>query len=151
MTKEGMWLCTGKQAEDKGLVGCPPNPMQCGLSLYKDWSGLTPVNINLLSPQGHIKPRALWQLLHQYTHKCLNSFSFSCSGTCSAVSGVFSVSNATLLPGRSPGPLGLGMGWGGGFRTPLGRGNGNEISTLPYGPSFSPKAGPSSSKMRFVF
>lgn len=94
---------------------------------------------------------ALWHFVHQHAHKCLNSFSFSCSGTCSAVSGVFSVPNATVLPGRSPGPLGLGMGWGGVFRMLLGRGNSNEISTLPYGPSFSPKAGPRSFIMRFVF
>lgn len=125
-----------------GSLAVPPPPMQCGLSLYKDWSGQTTVNLNLLSSQGPIKPaQALWHFLHQHTHKCLNSFSFSCSGTCSAVSDVFSVPNATVLPGRSPGPPGLRMAWGGGFRTLLGRGNSNGITTLPYGPSFSPKAG----------
>lgn len=36
--------------------------------------------------------------LHQYTHNCLNLFSFSCSEACFAIAGVISVPNATVLP-----------------------------------------------------
>lgn len=55
---------------------CLSTPMQCGLSLYKDGSGLTPVNLNLLSPQGPIKPTVgsvAW-FLHRYTHNVLICF-----------------------------------------------------------------------------
>lgn len=134
-----------------GSLAVPPTPMQCGLSLYKDWSGLTTVNLNLLSSQG---PKSQHGLCGIFCTNIPTSVLIRFPSPALALALLFlmcSVPNATVLPGRSPGPPGLTMAWGGGFRALLDRGNSNGITTLPYGPSFSPKAGLSSSIMRFVF
>lgn len=81
-------------------------------------------------------------------YDCLNLFPFSCSDAPSAISGVFSVPNGTVLPGRPrraelPGFMALGIGWGE-------LGTDNAMRSLPNGPCFALRAGPSPSTMRFV-
>lgn len=108
MTKEGMYLCTGKQGRDNGVTGSP-HPCTVVCHYRKTGQVELQLSTNPLSPQGYIKPRwALQHFLYQYTHKCLHLFSFSYSGTCSAASGVSSAPNATVLPG---GPHGTAAAW----------------------------------------
>lgn len=93
-TGRGQWVC------------CFSPLVQCSLSLHKDWSGLPPIKYKsaVLCPQGLIQPStgpvAYLLLLFQCTLKGLHLFSLPCSIP-GSVSGVLSVPNDSVLPGKS--------------------------------------------------
>lgn len=114
-------------------IHCLSPPMQCGPSLYKDWPGLIPTDINILSPQGHINPSTGWL----------------CGGFCTIIPSVsicfhfpalalvlllLVCSQFQMLLFHQAGPLGLslGKGWGGDFGALPGAGRTNEISRLLF-------------------
>lgn len=96
-TGRGQWVC------------CFSPLMQCSLSLHKEWSGLPSIKCKSAVPSRPYPSQhglcglsvAYLLSLFQCTLKGLHLFSLPCSSP-GSVSGVLSVPNDSVLPGKSP-------------------------------------------------